>query len=152
MEYASKGVAGAGLGLGIAGTALGLLGNGWGPFNNGMASGQPNCYVTNHTLDMAMAMARQDSEIALLKAERDENEKIADVYERLITRINADQRAQSEINTHQAVYNTANNAGLQCLKAQVAQLYRLTELKIPNESITPGWGDVEVTPVPPTAG
>ena len=31
-EYASKGVAGAGLGLGIAGTALGLLGNGGLPF------------------------------------------------------------------------------------------------------------------------
>lgn len=28
MEYASKGVAGAGLGLGIAGTALGLLNGG----------------------------------------------------------------------------------------------------------------------------
>jgi hypothetical protein len=27
-DFASKGVAGAGLGLGIAGTALGLLGNG----------------------------------------------------------------------------------------------------------------------------
>ena len=44
-EYASKGVAGTGLGLGIAGTALGLLalnrggfglfGNGWG-YNGGM--------------------------------------------------------------------------------------------------------------------
>ena len=39
-DYASKGVAGAGLGLGIAGTALGLLGNGglnglFGGWNNG---------------------------------------------------------------------------------------------------------------------
>ena len=30
MEYASKGVAGSGLGLGIAGTALGLLNGGLG--------------------------------------------------------------------------------------------------------------------------
>lgn len=29
-EFASKGVAGAGLGLGIAGTALGVLNGGWG--------------------------------------------------------------------------------------------------------------------------
>ena len=38
MEYASKGVAGAGLGLGIAGTALGLYqvrkGIGWKETNN----------------------------------------------------------------------------------------------------------------------
>lgn len=34
-EFASKGVAGSGLGLGIAGTALGLLNNG----NNGGALG-----------------------------------------------------------------------------------------------------------------
>ena len=149
MEYASKGLAGTGLGFGIAGTVLGGLANGVGLLNNNGNYSAQGCYVTNHTLDMAMAMARQDAEIAMLKAERAENEKIADVYERLITRINSDRQAQNEINTHQAVYNTANNAGLQCLKAQVAQLYKLTELKIPNSSITPGWGEVEVTPVDP---
>lgn len=39
-DYASKGVAGAGLGLGIAGTALGLLGNGGLP---GLLGGWGNC-------------------------------------------------------------------------------------------------------------
>ena len=44
-EYASKGVAGAGLGLGIAGTAIGLLGNGLGGllgYNNCGAMGAYN--------------------------------------------------------------------------------------------------------------
>lgn len=43
-EYASKGVAGAGLGLGIAGTALGLLNGGWGLLNgNGYGRNAGNC-------------------------------------------------------------------------------------------------------------
>ena len=48
-EFASKGVAGSGLGLGIAGTALGLLNNGGilgGLFNNGW---NYNCGCTENT-------------------------------------------------------------------------------------------------------
>lgn len=73
-EYASKGVAGAGLGLGIAGTALGVLngggmlsglfGNGAGFGNNGMAAAM----MTNSTEDtrkiseLEAALAREKSE------------------------------------------------------------------------------------------
>ena len=48
-------------------------------------------------MDMAMKLAAKDSEIALIKSEQNSELKIADVYERLITRINADKNAQQNI-------------------------------------------------------
>lgn len=60
MEYASKGVAGAGLGLGIAGTALGLLNNG-GLNLGGILGG--------NGANMSALLAEKDSKIAELKAE-----------------------------------------------------------------------------------
>ena len=54
MEFASKGVAGAGLGLGIAGTALGLVNGGLGNIFGGLGSCQAN---QNHMGDTALAAA-----------------------------------------------------------------------------------------------
>lgn len=45
----------------------------------------------------------------------------------------------------QAVYNATNNAALNCLQGQVAQLFGLTKLVVPNGSVCPGWGDVTIT-------
>lgn len=42
-EFASKGVAGAGLGLGIAGTALGVLNGGWGNLLGGYGRNYGGC-------------------------------------------------------------------------------------------------------------
>jgi hypothetical protein len=76
------------------------------------------------------------------------------VYERLITRINADKDAQNAVNMQQAVYNGTNTAALNCMQSQIAQLYSLTKLIVPNGSICPGWGNVTITPAtaPATAG
>ena len=57
MEYASKGVAGTGLGLGIAGTALGLLNGGAGGLlnnmvNPGYANYADNQFVNRYELNM----------------------------------------------------------------------------------------------------
>lgn len=57
MEYASKGVAGAGLGLGIAGTALGLLNGGFGNFLGGAAVCGENTPVTRYEMTMAQELA-----------------------------------------------------------------------------------------------
>jgi hypothetical protein len=53
----------------------------------------------------------------------------------------------------QKAYNAANNATLGCISNQIAQLYGLTKLVVPNTSVCPGWGDVTITPAAaPAAG
>lgn len=146
--------------LGIIGTALGSLGvlggnvfgMGAAPmgYGYGCGRGEGDQFVTRYELDMERRLANKDSEIALLKSEQNTEIKIADVYERLITRINADRNAQSEINTHQAVLNATQNSVIGCLQRQIDQLQGMTRTVIPNSSICPGWGDVNVTPVTPT--
>jgi hypothetical protein len=76
------------------------------------------------------------------------------VYERLNTKINAMKDEQTVVNTQQAVYNGVNTATLNCMQGQIAQLYSLTKLIVPNGSVCPGWGNVTVTPAttPTTAG
>lgn len=60
-DYASKGVAGAGLGLGIAGTALGLLGGNGGNILNGLLGGNSN-YVSQLQSENAMLRAENYSD------------------------------------------------------------------------------------------
>lgn len=149
-DYTTKAVGNAGLATGIIGTALGVLNGGAGLLNlmpNGTAKPE---YVTKETLDMAMTIAAKDSEIALLKSEQNTEIKIADVYERLAAKMNANQREQDAVNREQAVYNGVNTASIGCLKNQVEQLMGLTALRIPNTSVCPGWGPVSVQPVAPT--
>ena len=69
-EFASKGVAGSGLGLGIAGTALGLLNNN----GNGLLGG---LFGNNCQTNQVSAM---QAEIGQLKAEKYSDHSIADVY------------------------------------------------------------------------
>ena len=159
-EYnvASQGVGGAGLGLGIAGTALGLLnGNGNGLLG-GLFGGNNNCncsenmMVNRYELSMQQQLAAKDARIGLLESNIYTDQKIADVYERLNTKINAMKDEQTAVNTQQAIYNGVNTATLNCMQSQIAQLYSLTKLIVPNGSICPGWGNVTVTPATTTAG
>ena len=131
-EYnvASQGVGGTGLGLGIAGTALGLLnGNG-----NGLLGGlfggnncnrdcgcSDNMLVNRYEMSMQQTIAAKDARIGLLESNIYTDQKIADVYERLNTKINAVKDAQDAINTQQAVYNGVNTATLNCMQGQIAQ-------------------------------
>lgn len=154
-EFASKGVAGAGLGLGAAGTALGLLngglGNLFGGWNNSCCSeSQP---VNRYELDMAQSLANKDMEIAYWRGQDETNRKISDTYANLEGQINALAREvrcnkdeQNGINLQQAVYNGTNTAAIGCIQSQIAQLFSLTKLVVPNGSVCPGWGDVTITP------
>ena len=84
-EYASKGVAGAGLGLGIAGTTLGLLnnngnglfglfgGNGWNNGMGAMAAQAAGCAVNGKVSSL-------EAEIAKLKAEKHSDLHDIEVY------------------------------------------------------------------------
>lgn len=81
-EFASKGVAGSGLGLGIAGTALGLLNaNG----NGGLLGGLLGGGYQNAQAGMALnALAEKDAKIAELTAMRYSDNQDAAVYKQTL--------------------------------------------------------------------
>lgn len=159
-EYASKGVAGAGLGLGIAGTALGILDGlgGLGTIALGNRSGttaavcSENTGVNRFELEQNRTIAEKDMEIAYWRGQDETNRKISDAYAKLESRINgvaaevrANKDEQNGINLQQAVYNGTNTAALGCLQNQVNALLGMTKMVIPNGSVCPGWGDVTIT-------
>ena len=141
MEYASKGVAGAGLGLGIAGTALGLLNGGLGnllgggcgtAWNNNCGCSENNL-VNRYELGLTQELAAREQEIALLKADKYTDQKIVEVttyFNNKIDNINA-QLGQ------QAVYNATLNGTVSCMAGQIAQLQGLTKLIVPITSVCP---------------
>lgn len=150
MEYASNGKGNLAVTLGGIGSYLGLVNNGLGLFNGGMANSYHNTeggrYVTKDELDYVQTIAAKDSEIALLKSEQNTEIKIADVYERVMNKVLANERAQSDVNAQQAVLNGVNTATMNCMQNNIAQLMSLTALRIPNTSVCPGWGEVTITP------
>lgn len=151
-KYASKGIGGAGLGLGIAGTALGLMAgglNGTGLFNtNGACGGCSDDHCVNrYELSMQNEIAAKDSKIALLESNIYVDSKIADVYERLNNKIGCIEGQVAQ----QGIYNATNTATLNCINGQIAQLMSLTKLVVPNSSVCPGWGDVTITPTTTSA-
>ncbi len=134
-KYGSKGVAGAGLGLGIAGTALGLLnGNGLG----GLFGGNRNCGHEEHLVNRYEA--QQSARIAELETEvklRDSNiytdSKILELYKYVDGKLAC---VESQI-CQQNVYNATNTATLNCISGQVAQLQALTKTIIPITNVCP---------------
>lgn len=162
-EFASKGVAGSGLGLGIAGTALGVLNGGLGNILGGWgAQGcSENQMVNRYELDMAQSLANKDMEIAYWRGQDETNRKISDTYanlegqiKELAREVRCNKDEQTGVNMQQAVYNGTNTAAIGCIQSQIAQLYTLTQLKIPNTSVCPGWGSVTISPAaaPTTTG
>lgn len=149
-EFASKGVAGSGLGLGIAGTALGVLNGGLGNLFGGI--GNNNCSenqcINRYELGLENTIVSKDTEIALLKSNIYTDQKIAEVYERLNTKISG---VEAAVNT-QAVVNATITSTIGCMQGQIAQLQSLTKLVVPNSSVCPGWGNVTITPATTTTG
>lgn len=161
-KFASKGVAGAGLGLGIAGTALGLLGGNLGNLLGSCGNGcgcSENTPVNRYELDMSHQLAAKDAHIGLLESNIYTDKKITDTYTVLNGQINdlaaevrANKDAQTAVNMQQAVYNGTNTATIGCIQNQVDQLLALTKRVVPNTSICPGWGNVTVAPATTPAG
>ena len=70
------------------------------------------------------------------------------MYERLNTKIAG---VESAVNT-QAVVNASMTGVINCMQGQIAQLQGLTKLVVPNTSVCPGWGDVNITIPTTTTG
>lgn len=132
-EYASKGVAGTGLGLGIAGTALGLMQNGslgglLGGCNNGS-----NSYVTRYDAEKDARIAALETEVKLRDANAytlNEMNKMRNYVDTKFDAINAQLCTQ-------AVVNTQVTANLSCLQNTVATLSGLTKTVIPIGNVCP---------------
>lgn len=151
-HYASKGVAGAGLGLGIAGTALGLLnGNGGlgGIFGGRAGCSEDHC-VNRYEASQQARIAELETEVKLRDANTYTDAKILDLYRYVDGKFSG---VEAQI-CQQNVYNATNTAALNCMQGQIAQLMSLTKVVVPNSSVCPGWGDVtvSVTPATTTAG
>ena len=167
-EFASKGLGataaslgGAALGLSVLNGGLGNILGGWGN-NRGMYGGYNDLHCVDHyELDMTRSLANKDMEIAYWRGQDETNKKIGDAYSALERQINSLEREvrqnkdeQYGVNMQQAVYNGTNTAAIGCIKDQIAQLYGITRLVVPNTSVCPGWGSSTVSPAttPTTTG
>lgn len=139
-DYASKGVAGAGLGLGIAGTALGLLGGNLGGILGGWNNNTYGMGIPSESVPVNRYEAGQNARIAALETEvklRDANfytlsemGKFRDYVDRRFECI------EGKVNS-QAVINAQVTANLSCMQGQIATLMGLTKTVIPIGSICP---------------
>ena len=139
-EFASKGVAGTGLGLGIAGSALGLLNGG----GLGNLFGVRNACGCSEDHFVNRYEAAQESKIASLEADKKLLESTIYTNEQLNQFRNyVDGRIvglETRINA-QDVYNATNTAAIGCINGQIASLLStingVTKTIIPITSVCP---------------
>lgn len=133
-EFASKGVAGTGLGLGIAGTAGWLLNGG---LNNILGNGNCGCsenqIVNRYELNLQQELAAKDTEIGLLKADKYTDQKLADFADRMSDRFRS---IEAQI-AAQAVTNAQVAANLSCMQGTIATLSGLTKTIVPIDNVCP---------------
>lgn len=139
MEYASKAVGNAALATGIIGTALGVIDGAGGLAGLFNRNSQPplddgDRPITRHDMELYQQINSKDNQITLLTAQKYTDNVSAGLQQQI---------------SMQNVWNATQTANIQCIQGQVAQLQSLTQLVVPNQNVSPGWGNVQVVPVPP---
>lgn len=126
VQYATNGKGNLGVTLGAVGTGLGVLAGAGGLAGLlGVRGGDPDERpVTRYEMGLI-------SENTLLKANQ-----YSDV------RANGLQQQIS----NQSVWNATQEGILAAQRQQIDQLYSLTKLVVPNDSVVPGWGSVTIKP------
>lgn len=146
MEYENehnntRGIAGAGLGLGIAGTALGVLnggglgnifGGGYG-WNRNMAGCAEDHFVNRYEAEQAARIANLETEVKLRDANTYTDQKLLEVYSFVNRKFDCIEHELAD----QRVYNAVNTTTIGCIKNDVAELMALTKMIIPASSICP---------------
>ena len=162
-EFASKGVAGTGLGLGIAGLSVGLLNNGGNGILGGLLGGGCNNQVSALMSENAMLKAEKYSDhntAQVYAALRNETQALQDrLFDKYISPISqeiADMRVrEARLEGKIGEVGLLANNGLTALTGQVnclaATVAGITKTVVPNTSVCPGWGNVNVT-IPTTTG
>lgn len=136
MEYASRGVANAGLATGIVGatgTALNLLGGNLGGLFGNNCNCSENMMVNRYELAQEQKIADLQTQVALRDANTYVDGKILEMYKYVDGRLNG---VEAQI-CQQNVYNATNTAALNCINGQIAQLMGLTKLVVPATNICP---------------
>lgn len=153
-EYASHGVGSAALTTGVIGTSLGVLNSGL--LNNGLGGLFGNNCGCSDNMAVNRYEASQNAKIAALETEvklRDANFYTLSEMGKLRDYVDGRFNGIEQEICQQRVYNATNTSAMTCMQGQIAQLYSLTKLVVPNGSICPGWGDVTVSITPaPTTG
>lgn len=136
MNFASKGTAGAGLGLGIAGTALGLMNNGWGLgglLGGGNGCCSENMAVNRYELGQQKELIEKDMEIAFLKGRDAAKSDSLELYRYVDGRFRG---IEAQI-ASQAVVNAQITANISCMQSSIAALQGLTKTVIPITNVCP---------------
>ena len=123
VQYASNGKANAALTTGIIGTSLGAIAS------MGGLAGLLGLNPQNQNTDP--------------------NEKPVTRYEMALIQENTLLKANQYVDSKmlpQAVWNATQEGILRNQADQLKQLYSLTKLVVPNDSVTPGWGAVSIKP------
>jgi hypothetical protein len=136
-KYASKGVAGTGLGLGIAGTALGLLAgglNGTGLLNNNANCGYSDGhYINRYEATQSARIAELETEVKLRDSNIYTDSKILDLYKYVDGKFAG---VEAQI-CQQSVINTQVAANLSCMQGNISTLMGLTKTIIPITNVCP---------------
>lgn len=134
MEYASEAKANTALGFGLAGTGIGVLNSvgglagllGIGPRNNAPAD-PGDRPVTRYEMGLMQENNALKDENVLLKSQRYTDDKVNAVQ----------------------TWTAGATATMGFMAQQIQQLYGITQLVVPNGSVSPGWGPSQVRPFPP---
>jgi hypothetical protein len=141
-EFASRGVANAGLTTGIIGTSLGALNSGiLGNLFGNNCGGANGGAVNRYELQLEQKIAALESAVALRDANIYNDNKTLELYRYIDGKLEAVNAKLAE----QAVFNATSTATIGCISNQVNALLGLTKLVVPNTSVCPGWGNVTVT-------
>lgn len=133
-EFASKGVANAGLTTGIIGTAGWLLNGGLGNvLGGGAAMCSENQVVNRYELGLHQEIAAKDARIGLLEADKYTDQKIADFADRVSERF---RNVEAQI-AAQAVTNAQITANIACMQQNLTTLNGLTKTIVPIDNVCP---------------
>ena len=146
-EFASKGVAGAGLGTGIAGLGLGVLNaagglfGGWGN-RNGCGwgwNGWGGCGDGIVGLYQSEMMAQRDAEIAFYRAKSYSDETGLEMYKYIDGRLRQLEERAHANEVQQVAFNSGTTAALTALQGQVATVQSLvasiTRTAVPQSAV-----------------
>ena len=140
-EFATNGKANAGLTTGIIGTALsGLLTLGSGVLGGGTSNytaiGTPR-WVSQEEFTQQQTISSLESENAILKAEKDTNSKMIDVYTKLDTKFRTLEASLNSFKAEQGVVNAQVISNISVMQNQIATLNSLTKTIVPITNVCP---------------
>ncbi len=143
-EFASNGKGNLGVTLGAIGTGLGVLGNGLGGLfgNSYTVNGQSvQQWVSKEEFTQQQTISSLESENAILKAEKDSNQKMIEIYERLDTKSRNIEKDLSEFKAAQGIINAQVGANIAVAQNNIlsmqTELASLTKTIIPIDNVCP---------------